>query len=128
MTPEARFGPTTSGSPTTTAAPPADLTYIALGDSWPEGAHCNGCQPFPELHAEALQAEQGARSSSENLAGQAQPGFGAGGGMASLLDAVRTDEAFRAEVASADVIVIATGPNAWPSRDRSRRSWNLRWS
>jgi hypothetical protein len=95
-----------------TAAPPADLTYVALGDSWPEGAHCNGCQPFPELHAEALQTQTGRTIEFKNLAGQAQPGFETlGRGMASLLDAVRTDEAFRTEVASGDIIVVSTGPN-----------------
>ncbi len=104
--PEAGSGTTASESTT------ADLTYVALGDSWPEGAHCNGCQPFPELNAEALQADTGRTIEFKNLAGQAQPGFELlGGGMASLLDAVRTDEAFRTEVASGDIIVISTGPN-----------------
>ncbi len=109
--PDAGSGPTTTESTTTTAAAPADMTYVALGPSWPEGAHSNGCQPFPELHSEALQVETGRTIEFKNLAGQAQPGFGEGGGMASLLDAVGPDEAFRAEVASGDVIVIATGPN-----------------
>jgi hypothetical protein len=109
--PEAASDTTVSEATTTTAASP-DLTYIALGDSWPEGAHCNGCQPFPELHAEAVQADTGRTIEFKNLAGQAQPTFETfGGGMASLLNAVRNSEAFRTEVASGDIIVIATGPN-----------------
>jgi hypothetical protein len=108
---EAGSGPTSTESVATTAAS-ADLTYIALGDSWPEGAHCDGCQPFPELHAQALETETGRTIEFINLSGQAQPGFeDLGGGIGSLLDAVRTDEAFRNEVASGDIIVVATGPN-----------------
>jgi hypothetical protein len=59
-----------------------------------------------------VRADTGRWIEFKNLAGQAQPGFGTlGGGMASLLDAVRTSEAFRTKVASGDIIVIATGPN-----------------
>jgi hypothetical protein len=48
-----------------------------------------------------------------NLAGGAQPYFESpgGGGSAGLLEALRTDDAFRDEVASGDIIVISTGPN-----------------
>jgi hypothetical protein len=94
-----------AGSGTTTSeSTRADLTYIALGDDWPAGAHCTGCVPFPQLHAHALQADTGRTVDLKNLATL-------GGGMASLLDAVQTDEAFRSEVASGDIIVISTGPN-----------------
>jgi hypothetical protein len=53
------------------------------------------------------------RGSSHNLAGQAQPYFDTpvGGGSTGLLRALRTDEAFRKEVAAGDIIAISTGPN-----------------
>src|ERR671911_426603 len=60
--------PTSAGSPSpaaTTALPSAtasaqpsptggSLSYVAFGDSWPYGAHCDGCVPFPVLYAEGL--------------------------------------------------------------------------
>src|ERR671912_2184721 len=33
------------------------VTLLALGDSWPYGAHCNGCTPFPQLYAQGLKTE-----------------------------------------------------------------------
>ena len=89
------------------------LTYVSLGDSWPEGAHCNGCRTFPQLHAEALQELLGRPITFKALAGAAQPYFDTpgGGGSSGLLEALRSDDAFRAEVATGDIIVISTGPN-----------------
>jgi hypothetical protein len=86
---------------------------VALGDSWPEGAHCNGCRTFPLTHSETLSDALGEPVALHNLSGQAQPYFDdpGGGGSAGLLKALREDEAFRDEVASGDVIVISTGPN-----------------
>jgi hypothetical protein len=86
---------------------------VALGDSWPEGAHCAGCRPFPQTHAEALADRLGKPVTLHNLAGQAQPYFDTpgGGGSTGLIRALRTDEAFRREVAAGDIIVISTGPN-----------------
>lgn len=90
----------------------AGLVYVSLGDSWPEGAHCDGCRTFPQLHADALEQSLGRPITLKELAGQAQPFFESlGGGSASLLEAVRGDDAFRDEVATGDIIVIATGPN-----------------
>ena len=90
----------------------AGLVYVALGDSWPEGAHCDGCRTFPQLHADALEQSLGRPITLKELAGQAQPFFDSlGGGSASLLEAIRADDAFRDEVATGDIIVIATGPN-----------------
>ena len=36
---------------------------MALGDSWPEGAHCNGCRTFPQTHVggEIFEAIQGGK-------------------------------------------------------------------
>ena len=90
----------------------AGLVYVSLGDSWPEGAHCEGCRTFPQLHVEALEQMLGRPITLKDLAGQAQPYFDSlGGGAASLLEAIEADEAFRDEVATGDIIVIATGPN-----------------
>jgi hypothetical protein len=89
------------------------VTYVSLGDSWPEGAHCNGCRTFPQTHAAALAKALGKPVELVDLAGQAQPYFDTpgGGGSAGLLKAIRTDASFREKVATGDVIVIATGPN-----------------
>ncbi len=106
--------PTGSSAATSVSSPAAESrVYVSLGDSWPEGAHCNGCRTFPQLHAEMLQESLGEPVTLVDLAGQAQPSFDApgGGGSAGLLHALRTAESFRAEVATGDIIVIATGPN-----------------
>lgn len=88
------------------------LTYLALGDSWPEGAHCGGCRTFAGLYADGLPAQTGGKVRFEDRTGQAQPYFEeAGGGSASLLKALRSDAGTRRVVARADVIMIATGPN-----------------
>jgi hypothetical protein len=96
------------------SAAEADLRYVALGDSWPEGAHCDpACITFPELHAEAIEKITGQSVTFMNLSGQAQPYFDTPGlgGSAGLLKALRDDEEFRSKVAEGDVIVISTGPN-----------------
>ena len=76
-------GPVSSSQPSqTSAAPPSvaptsypsaspsaaavsssgpSWTYVAFGDSWPYGAHCNGCTPFPVLYAKGLAATTGRR-------------------------------------------------------------------
>lgn len=102
----------TAATSDSSSAPPGPV-YVSLGDSWPEGAHCNGCRTFPQIHAEALETTLGKPVTFVDLAGQAQPYFDTpgGGGSAGLLKALRTEEAFREEVARGDVIVIATGPN-----------------
>jgi hypothetical protein len=98
-------------APAKSSTSPA-LTYLALGDSWPEGAHCGGCRTFAGRYADALSAQTGRRVRFEDLTGQAQPYFEQlGGGSASLLKAVRSDAATRGVVARAEVIMIATGPN-----------------
>jgi hypothetical protein len=110
-----REAPAESAGATASSLPRSDgaLVYVSLGDSWPEGAHCNGCRTFPQTHAEALQEKLGEPVILVDLAGQAQPFFTTrgGGGSAGLLEALRTEESFREEVAKGDIIVIATGPN-----------------
>lgn len=97
-------------SAATVSGPP--LFYLALGDSWPEGAHCGGCRTFAGLYADGLGEQAGRKVQFEDDTGQAQPFFeSAGGGSASLLKALREDDDTRSDVAKADVIMIATGPN-----------------
>ena len=105
-------GSTTAATGESTPAPQG-FNYVSLGDSWPEGAHCNGCRTFPQIHAEALEETLGEPVKLIALAGQAQPHFDrpGSGGSAGLLEALRTDESFREKVATGDIIVIATGPN-----------------
>src|SRR5262245_15464851 len=102
------------GTSFTIAGEPENLTYVALGDSWPEGDHCStSCRTFPQIHAEDLTNSLGEHVTLHNLAGSPQPYFDTpgGGGSTGLLKALRTDEAFRDEVATGDIIVISTGPN-----------------
>jgi hypothetical protein len=100
-------------SSTTTTSEPDDgsLTFLALGDSWPEGAHCGGCRTFVGLFADGLAALTGHHIDFVDRTGQAQPFFEAGGGSASLLRALQSDQGLRDQVTAADIIVIATGAN-----------------
>ena len=112
---DARLDPPTGTSSATSDPSPAPegLVYVSLGDSWAEGAHCNGCRTFPQIHAEALEETLGEPVTFVDLAGQAQPFFNTpgGSGSAGLLQALRTEESFREEVAKGDIIMIETGSN-----------------
>ena len=87
------------------------LHYVAFGDSWPEGAHCNGCTPFPELWLEALEEQTGAEIEFTDFTGDRERSTAEGKASASLLGSLQTNEETRAAVADADVILISTGPN-----------------
>jgi len=101
---------------TTTEIPPANIpeptatpsgsswTYVAFGDSWPYGAHCNGCKPFPVLYADALAATTDHSINFVNLTTN-------GGTSQSLLEGIQTSQKIRDAVKSADIIVISTGGN-----------------
>jgi hypothetical protein len=87
-------------------------TFIALGDSGPEGAHCGYCETFAGRYANGLRTLAGASVHFVDLTGDAQPYFQMdGGGTGSLLRALRDVSSFADQVASGDVIMIATGPN-----------------
>jgi hypothetical protein len=108
--------PAVESAADTSVAPSGEakgLTYIALGDSWIQGAHCNGCRTFPQTHAEALSELLGKPVTLQNLAGDYQPYFETpgGGGSTGLRKALQTDDGFREAVAAGDIIVISTGPN-----------------
>jgi len=95
-----------------TSAAPEPLTFVALGDSWPEGAHCGYCETFAGRYADGLKTLTGRPVHFVDLTGSAQPFFQTGGGgTASLLRALSEDSSFRDQVASGDVTMIATGPN-----------------
>ncbi len=95
-----------------TSGAPEPLTFVALGDSWPEGAHCSYCETFAGRYADGLETLAGRPVDFVDLTGSAQPFFQTdGGGTASLLRALREDSSFAKQVASGDVIIIATGPN-----------------
>lgn len=113
---ESSAEPDVESAADTSATPSGEadgLTYIALGDSWIQGAHCNGCRTFPQTDAEALSELLGKPVTFQNLAGDNQPYFETpgGGGSTGLRKALQTDEYFRERVAAADIIVISTGPN-----------------
>jgi hypothetical protein len=103
---------TPSATPATSTQAETPLRVVALGDSWPEGAHCGFCETFAGRYADGLRELTGGTVEFVDLAGDAQPYFqDFGGGTASLLKALREDSTFRAKVARGDVIMIATGPN-----------------
>ena len=105
--------PTGSTGAVSDAAPaPEGFVYVSLGDSWAEGAHCNGCRTFPQIHAEALEETLGEPVTLVDLRGRRNPfNTPGGGGSAGLLQALRTEEEFREEVAKGDIIMIETGSN-----------------
>jgi hypothetical protein len=100
-----------TSSPANTSAAES-LTFVGLGDSWPEGAHCGGCETFSGRYADGLETLAERPVDFIDHAGDAQPFFQTdGGGTASLLRALREEPSFAHQVASGDVIMIATGPN-----------------
>jgi hypothetical protein len=74
-----------------TSGAPEPLTFVALGDSWPEGDHCGYCETFAGRYAEGLEALVGGPVDFLDFTGHAQPGLEVhgGGGTASLLRALR---------------------------------------
>lgn len=87
------------------------LSYVAFGDSWPEGAHCDGCTPFPELWLEALEEQTGEEIEFTDFTGDSERSTTDSKASASLLGSLQTNEETRTAVADADVILISTGPN-----------------
>jgi len=85
---------------------PSELSwkYVAFGDSWPYGAHCHGCRPFPLLYADELKAMTGHRIDFINLTTN-------GGTSQDLLKSIQTSQKTRDAVMSANIIIISTGMN-----------------
>ena len=88
----------------TTAVGQPVWTASAFGDSWPYGAHCHGCVPFPQLYKDGLGASTQHTIDFVNRTDN-------GGTSGSLLDSITTSQETRDVVASADIIMISTGPN-----------------
>jgi GDSL-like lipase/acylhydrolase family protein len=95
---------TSAVASSTTAVGQPVWTYVAFGDSWPYGAHCNGCVPFPQLYKAGLEATTQHTIEFVNRTEN-------GGTSGSLLDSITTSEATRDAVAKADIIVVSTGAN-----------------
>jgi lysophospholipase L1-like esterase len=83
----------------------AELIYVALGDSWPQGDHCAGCRTFAAQYADRIQSLTGRHVSYVDLNGPPATDS------ATLLASLKTNADVRASVAKADVVLIATGPN-----------------
>jgi hypothetical protein len=79
-------------------------TLVVFGDSWPNGGHCNGCNPWPGLLADGLATTTGRHIQFVNRT--------TGGGTAQeLLQTFKSSESIRATIADADIIVISIGDN-----------------
>ena len=82
----------------------AKFSYVALGDSWPNGAHCGFCETFVGRYADKLNAQ------TPNLV-RLDDRTHNGGTTTTMLDELRTNAAVRTAVAKADILVIETGLN-----------------
>ena len=136
--PSASFNPAASSSaaspaavgsempPATSTATPAPSTnalrYVAFGDSWSAGEHCNGCRHFPELWADGLETLSGRAVQLTNYTGERERTPADGKDSTTLLEAVRDDATTRATIADADVILIATGANEYGVADMAIRA------
>ena len=101
----------TDATPTSAEPSGQVVRYVAFGDSWPEGAHCGGCDSFAYLWADLIEAETGLEVELTSFMGDAEQSGAESKTSASLLASLKED-ATRAAVSTADVILIATGPNA----------------
>jgi hypothetical protein len=79
-------------------------SYVALGDSWANGAHCGSCKTFVGRYADLLNQRLRRQVRLTDLTEN-------GGTSTSMLNALRTDDRVRGAVSKADIIVIETGLN-----------------
>ena len=87
------------------------LTLVALGGSWPAGAHCGGCRTFTGRYADGLAKRIGAAITFVDLTEAVDPHTGAGQTPESLLAELQHDASVRDKIAQADVIVAESGIN-----------------
>lgn len=87
----------------TTAAPAAETSLVALGDSVPRGTGCH-CTPYPNLTADGLTASTGRTVTAANDAV-------AGATTATVLRQLESDGAVIDRVRRADVVEIEIGAN-----------------
>lgn len=96
--------PVETSSNQTSASSGPSLTYVMFGDSWPFGAHCNGCRAFPGLLNDEYAAATGQiidfRNDTTN-----------GGTAQELAARMKTDPSIRDDIEAADIIVISIGAN-----------------
>jgi hypothetical protein len=79
-------------------------SYVALGDSWANGAHCGSCKTFVGRYADLLNKRLRPKVRLTDLTEN-------GGTSTTMLNELRTDDRVRAAVSKADIIVIETGLN-----------------
>jgi len=79
-------------------------SLVVFGDSWPYGAHCSGCTPWPKLLAPAYQSALGVQATLVDLTEN-------GGTSGSLLEEFRTSDTYRDAITKADIVVINMGLN-----------------
>lgn len=89
-----------AASPAPPTVPPGAFSVVALGDSVPVADAC-GCTPFPELLATELAAARGRPSVVANLAEDG----------AVTDDVLQSAGVARAQLATADVVLVTTGAN-----------------
>jgi len=87
------------------------LRFVAFGDSWPAGGHCNGCTTFVGLWAADIEAQTGRQVELTDRTGKAEDSYAESKSSASLLESLTLSDRDRAAVQNADIILIATGPN-----------------
>jgi hypothetical protein len=101
-----------SATGTGTPAPSTNpLRFVAFGDSWPAGEHCNGCRHFPELWADGLRTLSGRPVQLTDYTGERERSLADGKDSTTLLRTVLNESTTRAAIADADIILISTGPN-----------------
>jgi hypothetical protein len=105
--PEASLGIVPSSSPVGESG----VTYVALGDSWPNGAHCGFCRTFAGLYADGLEETTGRGIEFIDLTEATIPGTQQGQTANSLLSDLRSSEEVREAVSGADIVMVSTGLN-----------------
>jgi hypothetical protein len=110
---EAKSGATLNSTSSSSSTAPGVRAWnvVAFGDSWPEGAHCGGCRSFAELWADDLESLTSRQTNFTDFTGSLEPGVGESETSSSLLASLRTNETTRAATKTADIILVATGPN-----------------
>ena len=104
-------GTTATGTTTASGAGASPLHFVAFGDSWPEGAHCNGCTTFAGLWADDLEELTGTAVVFTDLTGEREGSAAESKTSASLLQSLTTNDRTRDAVRAADIVLVATGPN-----------------
>jgi len=84
--------------------PGTRFSYVALGDSWANGAHCGFCETFVGRYADKLNAHDPDLVRLDDRTEN-------GGTTTTMLNELRTSADVRRSLAGADIVVIETGLN-----------------